>query len=231
MGKNYVNSLEKVDRNRLYSLKDAIALAKDIGWAKFDETLELAVRLGVDPRYPDQVVRGAVLLPHGLGKKVKVAVFARGEKEKEAKEAGADYIGVEDLAEKIEKGWMDFDRVVATPDTMGVVGRLGKILGPRGVMPNPKMGTVTFDIEKAVRDIKMGKVEYKVDKTGIVHVPAGKLSFDAEKLYENCCAILESIIKAKPSTSKGKYIKSVTISSTMGPGIKVDPADIVIHAT
>ena len=226
-GKKYLNSLEKIDRNKLYSLKEAIELAREISWANFEETLEVAVRLGVDPKYPDQMVRGAVLLPHGLGKNIKVAVFARGEKEKEAIEAGADYVGVEELAEKIQKGWMDFDRVIATPDTMGVVGRLGKILGPRGLMPNPKMGTVTFDIKRAIEEAKKGKVEYKVDKTGVVHVPAGKLSFDTEKLHENCCAILESIIKAKPPGAKGRYIRGITISSTMGPGIKVDPNEVM----
>ena len=223
MGKNFINSLQKVDRNKLYTLEDAVSLAKKAAFAKFDETLDLAIRLGVDPRHSDQVVRGAVVLPHGMGKSATVIVFAKGEKEREAKDAGADYVGAEDIAEKISNGWMDFDRVVATPDVMGIVGKLGKILGPRGLMPNPKLGTVTFDVGKAVREIKLGKVEYRVDKTAIVHVPAGKLSFDARKLYENTVAIMESIIKAKPASSKGRYLKTVTLSSTMGPGIKVDP--------
>ncbi len=226
MGKNYSNSLQKVDRNRLYTLEDAVTLAKETSWVKFDETLDMAIRLGVDPRHSDQVVRGAVVLPNGMGKGAKVLVFAKGEKEKEARDAGADYVGAEDLAEKITSGWMDFDRIVATPDVMGIVGKLGKILGPRGLMPNPKLGTVTFDVGKAVKEIKLGKVEYRVDKTAIVHVPVGKLSFDARKLYENAAAVMESIIKAKPSTSKGRYLKTITISSTMGPGIKVDPVAV-----
>lgn len=226
MGKNYVNSLDKVDRNKLYTLEEAIALAKEAAWAKFDEALDMAIRLGVDPRHSDQMVRGAVLLPHGTGKSAKVVVFAKGEKEKEAKDAGADYVGAEDLAEKISNGWMDFDYVVATPDIMGIVGKLGKILGPRGLMPNPKLGTVTFDVEKAVKEIKLGKVEYRVDKTAIVHVLVGKLSFDKRKLYENALAVMESIIKAKPASSKGRYLKTITLSSTMGPGIKVDPVAV-----
>lgn len=226
MGKNYANSLEKVDRNRLYTLEEAIALTKETSWAKFDETLDMAVRLGVDPKHSDQVVRGAVVLPHGMGKSVKVIVFAKGEKEKEARDAGADYVGAEDLADRISSGWMDFDRVVATPDVMGIVGKLGKILGPRGLMPNPKVGTVTFDVGKAVREIKLGKVEYRVDKTAIVHVPVGKISFDARKLYENAFAVMESIIKAKPASSKGRYLKTITLSSTMGPGVKVDPVAV-----
>ncbi len=226
MGKNFVNSLQKVDRNKLYTLENAIALVKEIVWAKFDETLDMAIRLGVDPRHSEQMVRGAVVLPHGMGKSAKVLVFAKGEKEKEAKDAGADFVGAEDLAEKITNGWMDFDRIVATPDVMAIVGKLGKILGPRGLMPNPKLGTVTFDVGKAVKEIKLGKVEYRVDKTAIVHVPVGKLSFDARKLYENAGAVMESIIKAKPSSSKGRYLKSITISSTMGPGIKVDPVAV-----
>lgn len=226
MGKNYVNSLEKVDRNRLYTLEEAIALMKETSWVKFDETVDMAVRLGIDPRHSDQVVRGAVVLPYGTGRSAKVVVFAKGEKEKEARDAGADYVGAEDLADRISNGWMDFDRVVATPDVMGIVGKLGKILGPRGLMPNPKVGTVTFDVGKAVREIKLGKVEYRVDKTAIVHVPVGKLSFDTRKLYENAVAVMESIIKAKPASSKGRYLKTITISSTMGPGIKIDPVAV-----
>ena len=223
MGKNYVNSLQKVDREKMYGLEDAVALAKEAAWTKFDETVDLAVRLGVDPRHSDQVVRGAVVLPHGIGKSARVVVFAKGEKEKEAKDAGADYVGAEDIADRISGGWLDFDRVVATPDVMAMVGKLGKILGPRGLMPNPKLGTVTFDVGKAVKEIKLGKVEYRVDKTAIIHVPVGKISFDARKLFENAAAVMESIIKAKPASSKGRYLKTITISSTMGPGVKVDP--------
>lgn len=226
MGKNFFNSLQKVDRNKLYLLEEAVSMARDIAWTKFDETLDMAIRLGVDPRHSDQVVRGAVVLPHGMGKSVKVVVFAKGEKEKEAKEAGADYVGAEELAEKISNGWMDFDRVVATPDIMGIVGKLGRILGPRGLMPNPKLGTVTFDVGKAVKEIKVGKVEYRVDKAAIIHVPVGKLSFDTRKLYENVVTVIESIIKAKPASSKGRYLKTITLSSTMGPGIKVDPVAV-----
>lgn len=226
MGKNYQNSLEKVDRNKFYSLEDAISLARETAWAKFDESVDLAVKLGVDPRHSDQMVRGAVVLPNGIGKTVRVLVFAKGEKEREARDAGADYVGAEDLAEKITNGWLEFDRVVATPDIMAIVGKLGKILGPRGLMPNPKLGTVTFDVAKAVKEIKLGKVEYRVDKTAIVHVPVGKKSFDTVKLMENAAAVLESIIKAKPSTSKGRYLKTITLSSTMGVGIKIDPAAV-----
>ncbi len=223
MGKNFVNSLQKVNKEKLYGLEDAVALVKEAAWAKFDETLDMAVRLGVDPRHSDQVVRGAVVLPHGIGKSARVVVFAKGEKEKEAKDAGADYVGAEDIADRISGGWLDFDRVVATPDVMATVGKLGKILGPRGLMPNPKLGTVTFDVGKAVKEIKLGKVEYRVDKTAIIHVPVGKISFDARKLFENAAAVMESIIKAKPASSKGRYLKTITISSTMGPGIKIDP--------
>lgn len=226
MGNKYTTSLQKVDRNKLYTLEEAIAIAKDIAWTKFDATIDMAVRLGVDPRHSDQMVRGAVVLPHGTGKSVRVAAFAKGEKEREAKEAGADYIGAEDLAEKISSGWMDFDRAVATPDIMGVVGKLGKILGPRGLMPNPKVGTVTFDIGKAIRDIKLGKIEYRVDKAANIHVPIGKVSFDSRKLYENAIAVMESIIKNKPASSKGRYLKTIAVSSTMGPGIKIDPVAV-----
>ncbi|MBI5756790.1 MAG: 50S ribosomal protein L1 [Nitrospirae bacterium] len=226
MGNKYTTSLQKVDRNKLYTLEEAIAIAKYIAWTKFDATIDMAVRLGVDPRHSDQMVRGAVVLPHGTGKSVRVAAFAKGEKEREAKEAGADYIGAEDLAEKISSGWMDFDRAVATPDIMGVVGKLGKILGPRGLMPNPKVGTVTFDIGKAIRDIKLGKIEYRVDKAANIHVPIGKVSFDSRKLYENAIAVMESIIKNKPASSKGRYLKTIAVSSTMGPGIKIDPVAV-----
>jgi large subunit ribosomal protein L1 len=222
MGKKLESAYEKFENAKEYSLDEALRLIKDLSYAKFDETVEMAFNLGVDPKKTDQVVRGTVALPHGTGKKVRVLVFAKGEKEKEALEAGADYVGAEDLVEKIQKGWLDFDKAVATPDIMGLVGKLGKILGPRGLMPNPKLGTVTFDVAKAVKEIKAGKVEYKTDKAGVVHVPIGKVSFDAEKLLENAKTVIDSIVKAKPSTSKGKYLKKLVISSTMGPGIKVD---------
>jgi large subunit ribosomal protein L1 len=222
MGKKLDAVKQKIDRTREYSIEEAIKLLKECKYAKFDETVELAVNLGVDPKKSDQVVRGTTLLPHGTGKPVKVLVFTKGEKEKEARDAGADYVGAEDLVEKIQKGWLDFDKAVATPDVMGLVGKLGKILGPRGLMPNPKLGTVTFDVAKAVRELKAGKVEFATDKGGIVHVPIGKLSFDDEKLIENAKSIISSILKAKPATSKGKYLKKITISSTMGPGIKID---------
>jgi len=224
-GKKYKAAAALVDRTKLYSLEEAIGLAKKTARTKFDETVDLAVKLGVDPKQADQMVRGTVVLPHGTGKKVKILVFAKGEKEKEAREAGADYVGAEELADKIQKeGWTDFDTVVATPDIMGLVGKLGKVLGPRGLMPNPKTGTVTFDVAKAIKDIRAGKVEYRVEKAGIVHVLVGKASFDENKLVENAKAVLESIIKAKPSSSKGKYLKSVGVSTTMGPGIPMDPA-------
>ncbi len=226
MGKKYSDSLEKIDRNRLYTLEEAINAAREVAWTKFDESVDLAVRLGVDPRHSDQMVRGAVVLPHGTGKSVRVVAFAKGEKEREARDAGADFAGAEDLADKITNGWLDFDFAVATPDIMALVGKLGKILGPRGLMPNPKLGTVTFDVGKAIRDIKLGKVEYRVDKTAIVHVPVGKVSFDSRKLFENAMSVMESIVRSKPATSKGRYLKSITVSSTMGPGIKVDPVAV-----
>jgi len=213
---------EKLDVTKEYTLEEAIDFLKENSFAKFDETVEMAINLGVDPRKSDQVVRSTVVLPHGTGKQVRVLVFAKGEKEKEAEEAGADYVGAEDLIEKISQGWLEFDRAIATPDMMGQVGKLGKILGPRGLMPNPKLGTVTFDIAKAVKEAKAGKIEYRTDKGGVVHVPIGKLSFDKEKLVENAIAVLKSVIKAKPPTSKGKYIKKVVLSSTMGPGLKID---------
>ena len=224
-GKKFKAAAALIDRNKLYSVEEAIGLAKKTARTKFDETIDLAVNLGVDPKQADQMVRGTVVLPHGTGKKVKILVFAKGEKEKEARDAGADYVGAEDLAEKIQKeGWTDFDTVVATPDIMGLVGKLGKVLGPRGLMPNPKTGTVTFDVAKAIKEIRAGKVEYRVEKAGIVHVPVGKASFDEQKLVENARAVLESILKAKPSSSKGKYVKAGTASTTMGPGIKMDTA-------
>ena len=224
MGKNYVERVKLIDKNVLYSTDEAMDLAIKTAKAKFDETIELHVRLGVDPRHADQQVRGAVVLPHGTGKSVRVLVFAKGEKAKEAEAAGAEFVGAEELADKIQKeNWFDFDIVVATPDMMGVVGRLGRVLGPKGLMPNPKSGTVTFDVTKAIEEIKAGKVEYRVDKTAIVHVPVGKKSFGAEKLKENFQTLMEALIKAKPAAAKGQYIKSVSVSSTMGPGIKLNP--------
>ncbi len=226
MGKKLTSVKEKIDTTQQYALEDAVKIVKGSAVAKFDETIDLAVNLGVDPRKSDQMVRGTVVLPHGMGKKVRVLVFAKGEKETEAREAGADYVGAEDLVEKISKGWLDFDKSVATPDVMGLVGKLGKILGPRGLMPNPKVGTVTFEVAKAVKEIKAGKVEFKAEKAGIIHVPIGKISFDEDKLLDNAKTVIKSIIKAKPATSKGKYLKKLSISSTMGPGIAIDTASL-----
>jgi large subunit ribosomal protein L1 len=225
-GKKIRAAKEKIERIREYSLDEAIRIVKESSYAKFDETVDLAFNLGIDPKKSDQMVKGSVVLPHGIGKKVKVLVFAKGEKEKEAADAGADIIGAEDLVEKISKGWLDFDKTVATPDMMGLVGKLGKILGPRGLMPNPKLGTVTFDISRAVKEIKAGKVEYKAEKAGIIHVPIGKASFDNQKLFDNARAVVDSVVKAKPATSKGKYLKKISISSTMGPGVTVDIASL-----
>jgi large subunit ribosomal protein L1 len=222
MGKKIKRAREKIDKEKTYALEDALNNVKEASYAQFDESIDLAFNLGVDPRKSDQMVRGTVVLPHGIGKTVRVLVFAKGEKEKEAVDAGADFVGAEDLVEKITKGWLDFDKAVATPDVMSLVGRLGKILGPRGLMPNPKLGTVTFDIAKAVKDIKAGKIEYKAEKAGIVHVPIGKCSFDTNKLLDNAKAVIESVEKAKPSASKGKYLKKIYVSSTMGPGIPID---------
>ncbi len=222
-GKKYIEAKKKVDRNRRYDIREAVKLLPELSYANFDETVDLAVRLGVDPKKPDQMVRGSVVLPHGTGKKVKVLVFAQGEKEKEAREAGADYVGGEELVEKISKGWLDFDRAIATPDMMKMVSKLGKILGPRGLMPSAKVGTVTFDISKAVKEMKSGRVEYKVDRAGNVHVPVGKVSFGPDKLLENITAVLDSIIRAKPPSSKGTYLRGIALSTTMGPGVKVDP--------
>ena len=220
-GKKYVDSAKLIDRLTQYDPQEAIALAKQTAKAKFDETIEVSARLGVDPRHADQQVRGAVVLPHGTGKKVRVLVFAKGDKAKEAQEAGADYVGDEDLVKKIQtENWFDFDVCVATPDMMGVVGRIARVLGPKGLMPNPKSGTVTMDVTKAIHEIKAGKVEYRVDKTSIVHVPVGKVSFGVDKLEENLNTLMDAIIKAKPAAAKGTYIKSLVISTTMGPGVK-----------
>jgi large subunit ribosomal protein L1 len=222
-GKRYTAAAKLADKPA-YTLAEAMPIVKKAAFAKFDETVELAMRLGVDPKHADQMVRGTVVLPHGLGKSKRVIVIASGEKVREGREAGADEVGGDDLVQRIQGGWMDFEAVIATPDMMRSVGRLGKILGPRGLMPNPKTGTVTMDVAKAVRDVKAGKVEFRVDKTGIVHCPLGKVSFDAEKLVENAQALISSIIKAKPATAKGRYVKSVAISSTMGPGLRIDTA-------
>ncbi len=223
-GKRFRAGLSLVDRTRRYALDDAVRLAVDTAKAKFDETVEIAVRLGVDPRQADQNVRGTVVLPNGTGKSVRVLVFAKGEKEREAREAGADFVGGEEMVKKISgEGWLDFDKAIATPDMMGLVGRIGKVLGPRGLMPNPKVGTVTMDVGKAVKELKAGKVEYRVEKAGIVHVAIGKASFGPEKLAENARALLGSLIKAKPAAAKGNYLLSVSVSATMGPGIRIDP--------
>ena len=225
-GKKYQEAIQKIDRTMRYSLEDGVKLLKEVHYTKFDETVDIAIRLGVDPRHADQMVRGTVLLPGGSGKEVKVLVFARGEKEKEAKEAGADFVGAEDMVEKISQGWLEFDKAIATPDMMGLVGKIGKILGPRGLMPNPKMGTVTFDIAQAVQELKKGKVEFRVEKGGILHVPVGKISFTVEKLLDNLNALFEMVLKLKPSSSKGVYLKNIVLSTTMGPGIKIDPLSI-----
>lgn len=217
---------EKIDRLQHYSLEEGLQILLSATYAGFDESVDVAVRLGVDPRHADQMVRGTCVLPHGTGKNLRVLAFAKGEKEKEAEEAGADYVGGEDLAKKIQEGWLDFDKAVATPDMMSVVGKLGKILGPRGMMPNPKVGTVTFDIGRAVRELKGGKVEFRVEKAGIVHVPFGRVSFGPEKLAENLRTIMDSIIRLKPSASKGVYLKGISISTTMGPGLKLDPQEL-----
>ncbi|MEG2957507.1 MAG: 50S ribosomal protein L1 [Christensenellaceae bacterium] len=228
-GKKYEDSIKSFERMSLFDPAEALKLCVQTAKANFDETIELSVRLGIDPRHADQQVRGAVVLPHGTGKTVRVLVFAKGDKAKEAEAAGADFVGAEELVDKIQKeNWFEFDVVVATPDMMGVVGRIGKVLGPKGLMPNPKSGTVTMDVAKAVADIKAGKVEYRVDKTAIVHVPIGKKSFEHEKLVDNLKAIMEAIVKAKPSAAKGTYLRSVVISSTMGPGVKINPVRFTV---
>jgi large subunit ribosomal protein L1 len=221
--KKHTEALKKVDRTVQYDPINALELMVSSSYAKFDETVDVAVRLGVDPRHADQMVRGTVVLPNGLGKEVKVLVFAKGEKEKEALDAGADFIADEDTIEKIQKGWFGFDKAIATPDMMGAVGKLGRILGPRGLMPNAKTGTVTFELEKAIAELKAGKIDFRVEKAGIVHVPVGKVSFGAEKLVENVTAFLDKLVALKPAASKGAYLKTISVSSTMGPGIKLDP--------
>lgn len=221
-GKKHKEAKAKVDRTRAYPLEEGIALMKQASYAKFDETVELCVRLGVDPRKADQMVRGAVVLPNGLGKTVRVLVFAKGEKAQEATEAGADFVGADDLVAKIQGGWFEFDTAIATPDMMGTVGKIGKLLGPRGLMPNPKVGTVTFDVGRAVTESKSGKVEYRAEKAGIVHAPIGKVSFGEEQLKGNLVALMDALIKAKPSTSKGVYLRKISVSSTMGPGVNLD---------
>ncbi|MGQ9559602.1 MAG: 50S ribosomal protein L1 [Candidatus Oleimicrobiaceae bacterium] len=225
--RRFQEALSKRDPSKQYPLDEAVKLVKEAATAKFDETVEISVRLGVDPRHADQMVRGSVTLPHGLGKTKRVLVLTKGEKEKEALDAGADYVGLDEYLEKIQGGWLDFDAVVATPDVMGQVGKLGKILGPRGLMPNPKSGTVTFNVAEAVKEIKAGKVDFRVDKYGILHVPLGKVSFPADKLVENVKAFMETVIRLKPTTAKGQYVRSVTLSSTMGPGIKLDRAALL----
>ena len=225
-GKKYLESQKKIDITKRHALAEAVQVALDSSFVKFDETVDVAVRLGVDPRHADQMVRGTVVLPNGLGKEVKILVFAKGEKEKEALDAGADYAGNDELIEKIKDGWTGFDKAVATPDMMGTVGKIGKILGPRGLMPNAKTGTVTFDVARAVNELKAGKIDFRVEKAGIVHVPVGKVSFGVEKLVQNVTAFLETIVRIKPSTSKGTYVKGLAISTTMGPGVKVDTASL-----
>lgn len=224
--KRYLEEKKKTEPGKRYPVKEAVEIIVSTGKAKFDETVDAAIRLGVNPKHADQMVRGSVVLPHGLGKTVRVLVFAKGEKEKEAIDAGADFTGSDDVIEKIKGGWLDFDRVIATPDMMGSVGKLGKILGPRGLMPNPKVGTVTFNVAGAVKDMKSGKVEFRVEKAGIVHSPLGKASFGSQKILENLVALLETIVKLKPASSKGTYLRSLALSTTMGPGVKVDPLDV-----
>jgi len=225
-GKKYSAARQKIDAANRYAVQEAMELVVGAATAKFDETVDAAIRLGVNPAHADQMVRGSVVLPNGLGKKVRVLVFAKGDKEKEALDAGADFVGADDIVEKIKGGWLDFDRVIATPDMMGNVGKLGKILGPRGLMPNPKVGTVTFDVANAVNELKAGRVEFRVEKAGIVHCPVGKISSGAEKLKENFMALLEMVQKLKPASSKGIYLRSISLSSVMGPGVKVDPLSV-----
>src|SRR3954470_17978038 len=228
-GKKYLAAAKLIDVNKRYSVDEAVSLVQktaQVNKKKFDETVDVAIRLGVDPKHADQMVRGAVVLPHGIGKTVRIAVFAKGDKAREAQEAGADTVGAEDLAAKVQEGWLDFDVAIATPDMMGVVGRLGKVLGPRGLMPNPKVGTVTADVTRAVREAKAGKVEFRVEKAGIVHVQVGKASFDVKRLTDNVNAIVDTVMRAKPATAKGTYLKGISLSTTMGPGIRLDTAAI-----
>jgi len=227
VGKKYLEALKQYNQDQAYDPVEAIGIVKKIASAKFDETVEVAVRLGVDPKKPDQQLRGAVVLPHGTGKTKKVLVFAKGEKAKEAEAAGADFVGDEDYINKIQQGWFGFDVVVATPDMMGSVGKLGRVLGPKGLMPNPKTGTVTFDVAKAVKEIKAGKIEYRVDKAGNIHAPIGKVSFEDQKLVENLQTIIDTLVKVKPAAAKGQYVRNVTVSSTMGPGVKINVAKVV----
>jgi large subunit ribosomal protein L1 len=224
--KKHSEAMSKIDRSKVYPLGTAVDVVKQSAYAKFDETVDVAVKLGVDPRHADQMVRGAVVLPNGLGKNVRVLVFAKGEKEKEALDAGADFVGADDLVAKIQGGWFDFDTAIATPDMMGVVGKIGKLLGPRGLMPNPKVGTVTFEVSRAVKESKAGKVEFRVEKAGIIHAPLGKVSFEADMIKGNLLALVEALVKAKPSAAKGTYIKKISLSSTMGAGINLDISDV-----
>ncbi|MFZ3102093.1 MAG: 50S ribosomal protein L1 [Desulfitobacteriaceae bacterium] len=223
VGKNYQEAVKAYDRNALYEPAEALAIVKNVAKAKFDETVEVAFKLGIDTRHADQQIRGAVVLPNGTGKTRSVLVFAKGEKAKEAEQAGADFVGAEDMIAKIEQGWFDFDVVVATPDMMGLVGKLGRVLGPKGLMPNPKTGTVTFEVARAIKEIKAGKIEYRADKAGIIHAPIGKVSFEETQLLENYKTLAEIILKAKPASAKGQFIRSVTVSSTMGPGVRINP--------
>jgi large subunit ribosomal protein L1 len=228
-GKKYRKALEGVDRAKRYGLEEAVALVRSLAYAKYDEAVEVSIRLGIDAKKTDQLVRGSVVLPHGLGKKVRVLVFAKGDKEVEAREAGADFHGGDELVEKIQGGWMDFDKVIATPDMMGQVGRLGKVLGPRGLMPNPKLGTVTFDVARAIQEVKAGRAEYRAEKAGIVHAAVGRKSFDDARLVENIRSFMDSVLKAKPATSKGQYLKGVALSTTIGPGVKLDVGQFGAH--
>jgi len=229
--KKYREAAAKVDRQRRYSLQEACALVPGLVCAKYDESVDIAVRLGVNPKYADQMVRGAVVMPHGTGKSLRVAVFAKGDKANEAREAGADVVGADDLAERIQSGFFDFDAAVATPDMMGVVGRLGRVLGPRGLMPNPKVGTVTFDVAKVVRELKAGRVEFRVEKAGIVHAPVGRASFTPQRLYENILAVMDLLVKLKPASAKGTYVRSIAVSTTKGPSVRLDPAEVVGQVT
>jgi len=227
-GKKYKKVFDKVERTKRYPLEEALELLPNVSYVKFDESVDIAVKLGVNPRHADQMVRGALVLPHGTGKTARILVFAKGDKAKEAEEAGADYVGAEDMVDKIQKeGWLDFDKAISTPDMMGLVGRLGRVLGPRGMMPNPKVGTVTMDVAKAVQEMKAGRVEFRVEKAGIVHAPLGKVSFGTEKIRDNLMSLMDQLLKLKPTTAKGTYVQGITLSTTMGPGIKLDAAAVL----